>query len=375
MSAWKVPVDRFQGCLVGALIGDCLGAPFEGMAFSGGIPQERIMLVISPERLKTKKNWKGTKQFTDDTAMLRSVCGSLIQCKGFDSVDMATRFTKEYFRDMNRGYGGGVLQVFNTWANSGINYKNVFTPSVNQFDGKGSYGNGGAMRVAPVALRASSSDDCVSMARESARLTHSHRSGYNGAVLQSLAVYKSLNSEGSIKWQEFLRELIEDMVKIECITDDAATTAECEIYGDTELSDIDKLYEWTRSDAFSYTKHLRTVDRLLTQHYKNKSTEDTDIDDTEQVINHIGRDITAAQAVPAAIYCFLRNLDASVEETLYYTLSLGGDTDTVATMCMAMVGAHRGYVALPEVWTNVCESHEEAKEFAEKLYDMRTAEK
>lgn len=358
MSIFKPPLDRFQGCLVGALIGDCLGAPFENTCFAGGIPKERIVNTINPEKMSTKEN--GSRKYTDDTAMTKSICSSLLHCNKFDSVDMANRFTKSFFNDKNRGYGGGVRDVFSSWANNGINYENVYLPSTNQFDGSGSYGNGGAMRVAPVAMFATSLEACVDIAKQSATLTHSHRTGYNGTILQSLAVYKALYTEHNITWKTFLQELVEEMNKVE----------ETVVVGDTEstdddLSDEDKLYEWTRSNTFSYTKQLHVVEELLTKHYENKNDNDVDC-----VINLIGRDITAAQAVPAAIYCFLRNLDASVEETLYYTLSLGGDTDTIATMCMAMVGAHRGYDALPQSWNNVCESHEEMKTFAGRFHEL-----
>merc|ERR1712126_46633 len=105
-----------------------------------------------------------------------------------------------------------------------------------------------------------------------------------------------------------------------------------------EGDEVEKLYEWTRSDSFSYTKQLNTVEELLTKHFENK-----DDDDIECVIKHLGRDISAQQAVPVAIYCFLRNLELGIEETLYYAICLGGDTDTIGSMCLAMAGAYNGY--------------------------------
>ena len=61
------------------------------------------------------------------------------------------RFATDYFNQkMNRGYGTHVRMVFHKLKES--NYKDVFKPAKEQFNGTGSYGNGAAMRVAPIAL-------------------------------------------------------------------------------------------------------------------------------------------------------------------------------------------------------------------------------
>lgn len=49
-----------------------------------------------------------------------------------------------------RGYGYNVVTVLKRLGDRDLS--DVFAPARNQFDGGGSYGNGGAMRVAPVAL-------------------------------------------------------------------------------------------------------------------------------------------------------------------------------------------------------------------------------
>ncbi|XP_066932938.1 ADP-ribosylhydrolase ARH3-like [Clytia hemisphaerica] len=373
-SNYKPCVDQFKGCLVGALIGDCLGAPFESNSFTGGISMQRITNLINPLKLESKR--EGSKRFTDDTAMSKSVSYSLIHCGKFDPVDMADRFTKSFFDErrgcaggVRDGYGGAVREIFSLWARNGINIENVYKPSINQFEGKGSYGNGGAMRVASVALFSKSIEECVENARGSATLTHAHRNGYNGAILQCLAVYKALNTE-LICWRKFVHELIEEMRKIEDIeNNDKLKLTKEEFLAEDDYEDFSEeeiLSEWTRSESFSFTKQLRVIEELLTEHYENGK-----IDDIEHVIKLIGRDITAAQAVTAAVYCFLRTLNEPIENTLYYTISLGGDTDTIGTMCMAMVGAYRGSDQFPKSWIRVCESHQEIRTLGEKLYEQK----
>ena len=51
----------------------------------------------------------------------------------------------------NRGYGGGVIDVFKKLRGQ-EEFSEPLQPAREQFDGTGSYGNGAAMRVHPVAL-------------------------------------------------------------------------------------------------------------------------------------------------------------------------------------------------------------------------------
>ena len=60
------------------------------------------------------------------------------------------RFVEEYYKEPNRGYGGNVITVFKSLQRE--NCQNPYGPAEEQFDGKGSYGNGGAMRISPGAL-------------------------------------------------------------------------------------------------------------------------------------------------------------------------------------------------------------------------------
>ena len=92
--------------------------------------------------------------------MARSVCESFIAHKGFNASDMADRFTKSYYKEPGRGYGSGVVSIFEQWDKCGTE-ENVYKPGRDQFAGSGSYGNGAAMRVAPVALVAKDQEDVI----------------------------------------------------------------------------------------------------------------------------------------------------------------------------------------------------------------------
>ena len=94
---------------------------------------------------------------------------------------------KEYFNDpkdgVGLGYGAHVVDVF--YKLQAQKFEDPFGPAKEQFNGSGSYGNGGAMRVAPLALFCHSDyKELISLVQQSAEITHTHKLGYNGAILQ-----------------------------------------------------------------------------------------------------------------------------------------------------------------------------------------------
>src|SRR5690606_38355220 len=78
-----------------------------------------------------------------------------------------------------------------------------------QFGGGGSFGNGAAMRVAPVALWAEDLESCARLARDTARLSHTHQIGVDGAVVQAVATWNALHD------QPDLMETVSDLVESE----------------------------------------------------------------------------------------------------------------------------------------------------------------
>jgi len=98
-------------------------------------------------------------------------------------ISFSLRFVKEYFTDPRRGYGHQVVDVFRKLRAQ--KFEDPFGPAKEQFDGSGSYGNGGAMRVAPLALFCHSDyKELVNLVQQSAEITHTHKQGYTGTILQ-----------------------------------------------------------------------------------------------------------------------------------------------------------------------------------------------
>ncbi|MGE3851296.1 MAG: ADP-ribosylglycohydrolase family protein [Planctomycetota bacterium] len=119
---------------------------------------------------------------TDDTWMALSVVEVLRRAGRIDQDQLARSFAGHYHP--SRGYGGGMrsllerLRIGQPWQEA----------SAAQFDGLGSFGNGGAMRVAPLgAWYADDVDAAAAEAARSAAVTHAHPEGVAGAVAVAVA--------------------------------------------------------------------------------------------------------------------------------------------------------------------------------------------
>ncbi|KAK3537599.1 hypothetical protein QTP70_016990 [Hemibagrus guttatus] len=210
LAATGAPVSllsRFRGSLVALVVGDCVGGEFEG---AEDVPLDRVLQHLSG--LEDETRGDGILQYSDDTAMMRCVAQSLLTRMGFDEQDMARSFAKEYSLAPGRGYGAGVVQVLRKLASPQLS--DVFQPARAQFGGRGSFGNGGAMRAAPFALAFRNIADVRRCARVGAMLTHSSSLGYNGAVLQALAVHLSMQGDLALP-QKFISKLISEMEEVE----------------------------------------------------------------------------------------------------------------------------------------------------------------
>lgn len=90
-----------------------------------------------------------------------------------------------------------------------------------------------------------------------------------------------------------------------------------------------------------------------------------------EVVQQVGNGIAAFEAVPAALYAFLRHPESFTEAVLY-ALSLGGDTDTIASMTGALAGAYLGERAIPAVWRERVEGAARLRELADALLAIAT---
>ncbi len=273
--------DRFRGCLIGQAVGDALGALFEGQW------PEHIH-----ERVKsTRKLMRYTKDdlwYTDDTQMAIGIAETLAEHRQIIEPKLCEAFVANY--NPSRGYGMGARKVLDAMED-GRDYRAV---AERHFPG-GSFGNGAAMRVAPVGLFFRQDVKLViEQARLSALPTHLHPLGIEGAQLLAIAIAYAARSE-EFDRAEFFDELLEN-----CQSDD----------------------------------------------YREKLEAAIEIDDAAD-LGTLGNGIEAIESVPTAIASFALT-PHSYEETIGNVILLGGDTDTMAAMAGALSGAYLGLSAVPK---------------------------
>lgn len=287
---------RGRGALLGTFVGDALGMPFEG-ATCDDIPVEVEMVEAR----------RGRGTYTDDTQMMIALAESLIECGRVDEEHLAGAFRAAY--DPDRGYGGGTRRVIELWA--GGTPVSVAAGAI--FDGQGSRGNGAAMRVAPVAVRFHEDPEqlCAEAAR-SARITHAHTVGEDGAVVQAAAIGAGLRGDDVL---------------------DCARAA-------------------ARTDEM--TQRLSVVGELLAASRE-----------PAEVQGRLGSSSDATESVCAALYASLAR--PVFEEAVRFAVRLGGDTDTIAAMTGAIVGARDGLSAVPARWLAALEDGHRGRTHVERL--------
>lgn len=336
--------SKFRGTMLGVLVGDCLGAPYEGLQKLSD--QKKACLHKDLNKLWDTKFREPVMQYTDDSAMTRALAESLIEKQDLDIVDVAKRFTKSYHDELSRKncYGAGTVTILKEWKKH-VDEANVKIPAKNLFDGQGSLGNGGAMRIAPVVLFSYNNyDKLIHNAREVTEITHTHKLGINGAILQAIAIQQSLSLDPNeeLDVSKFVDDLINKMDKIE-------------------------------GDSSEYKDRLNIVKSLL--------SEEGDDPNEKKVVEQLGANVTALESVPTAIFCFLRAQSPikkmpifnRLRRAIQYAITLGGDTDTIASMAGAIAGAFYGYEKFSLLLLSHCEEWENFQALADKLLYLPTS--
>ena len=172
----------------------------QGLSVGDGFGERAF---ASPQFVWERTLPEGPWRWTDDTAMAWSIWETLCAHGTVDQDELAHRFAQRFLAEPNRGYGYGAVQLMEKvlagapWAEE--------APAL--FRGTGSYGNGAAMRVAPLgAWFAGDTERVIDEARRSAEVTHAHLEGQESAV--AVAVTTSwLASDASSRGAALLRDV------------------------------------------------------------------------------------------------------------------------------------------------------------------------
>jgi ADP-ribosylglycohydrolase len=275
-------------CLEGLSVGDSFGERFfvhpdlaEGLIRSRAVP-------AAP--------WA----FTDDTEEAASVVATLRSHGTIDQDHLASSLARRY--DGSRGYGPAMHRLLGR-IREGDPWQEA-APGL--FGGQGSFGNGAAMRVAPVG--AYFADDIGAVAEQAGRaavVTHSHPEAVAGAIAVAVAS----------AWAWRLRAL---------------APPGCPGFLDLVLPNVPD------SVVAERVRHARDLDPDATVGLA-----------VAALGNGVG--VSAQDTVPFALWCAGQRL-GSFEEALWLTVSGLGDRDTTCAIVGGVVACYTGPDSIPEDW-------------------------
>jgi poly(ADP-ribose) glycohydrolase ARH3 len=301
--------DKFRGAILGCFLGDAFGSGFEGM------DPGRVRFHIG------NLSKKLVRSYTDDTDMTLALAESIIQCGQIDPEDIAKQFSLHC--DLTRGYAIGTIKAVQA-LRAGMKWHQVARIVFES----GSFGNGAAMRASPVGLFYHHDlDGLKEAAIQQANITHIHPLGQCGAVMQACSVGLAVNQtpEEPLKKEQMIVNLREVL--------------------------------W--GGPIEYIKALNKIEVMLSQEKRLHARE---------VVQSLGNGVEAHLSVPSACYIAL-TYSPDFCEAIRVAISLGGDTDTIAGMVGAIVGAHVGEKGLPKEWIEQLEDGPRGRSFVRSLAD------
>jgi ADP-ribosylglycohydrolase len=175
------PIERARLSLEGLSVGDAFGERFFGI-------DEHVAPLIQRRAMPGATVWR----YTDDTEMAVSLVEQLADSGAVDQDALAKAFAHRM--DPGRGYGASTHRILGHIKEGG-GWRRA---SRGSFRGSGSFGNGAAMRAAPLgAFFADDLERCTHEARLSAEITHAHEEGIAGAIAVAVAAATAWACHGS----------------------------------------------------------------------------------------------------------------------------------------------------------------------------------
>jgi ADP-ribosylglycohydrolase len=271
------PSERFGRALSslrGLSVGDALGSQF--------------FVPPNYQALQRGELPPGPWQWTDDTEMACSVVAVLVGHDGVDQDELVRSFAAHH--DFDRGYGPAVNRMLRLIRQEGADWR---TLASGLFNGQGSWGNGAAMRIAP--LGAWYADDparAAGQAELSAYTTHQHPEGIAGAAAVAAAAALVASAQGPRTPADLLAAVI-DLVPRSAVRAGLGRARDMLDYSD-----------------------VTTVAAVL----------------------GCGRRTTAHDTVPFALWSAARHLD-DFEGAILATARAGGDVDTTCAIVGGVLAA------------------------------------
>jgi len=284
-----IPLERALLSLEGLSLGDAFGQCF----FQTG---DKTQALIDAQELPPSP-W----YYTDDTQMSLSIVESLARHGVIDQDTLAHSFAEHY--DYDRAYGPSMHRKLERIRN-GEPWRGV---TVGGFGGQGSFGNGAAMRAAP--LGAYFMNDPAALIHQTtlgAEVTHAHPEGIAGAIAVALAAAEACRA----------RELARRPSHSEFIGAVIARLPQSEVRS-----------KLARAQSMEKVQSLEFPIAVLGN----------------------GTGMSAQDTVPFALWCCGQALD-DYPAALWLAVSALGDRDTICAIVGGVVACYVGRDALPKEW-------------------------
>jgi len=256
-------------------------------------------------------------RWSDDTAMAWVLARHLARHRRVEAESLGAAFASAYEAEPWRGYGAGAVWLFTEGRRLG----SYLEAARRLHEGRGSWGNGAAMRAAPLGLAFAGDPAALDEnARLQAAVTHAHPLAQDAAAIQARAVAEALQGrDAPLRWRHFLQRL----------SGHATTT--------------------------TMRLALEEVARALDDGLGGR-----------EAARLLGTEVAAHRSLPFALWCFLRHPDDW--SACFRCAALhGGDRDTLAAMAGAICAARVGPAGLPGHWLVRLEAAEALAETARRL--------
>jgi len=236
------------------------------------------------------------RPWTDDSAMAQSVVSILYEYREIDQDELAREFARVFKMDPHRGYGNGAVRLLQSIL-AGKEWKetsqNLFGPN------SGSYGNGSAMRAAPIGpFFGRNYERIVKEATFSAQVTHWHPDAEAGAVAVAIAAAAATYDDPIAYWDIILK-----------FTPDGPVRSQIK-----KVSDIAELY-------CHYSESLSTKHQKVAGVFGN------------------GSKVSCLDTVPFCLWAAADALEkGNFAEAMESIAEVGGDTDTNCAIVAGIIG-------------------------------------
>lgn len=274
--------------------------------------------------LEDRTTTPGPWPWTDDTAMAHAIYEVLDQHGTIEQDILARTFARIWVAEPWRGYGAGAHRLL-ALINAGADWRG----GAESLFGGGSFGNGSAMRIAPLAAYFAE-DGYEIVARQaalSAAVTHTHPEGIAGGIAAAVAGayawnHRDRRAEPAVKSGLF-RTVLEHTPPGEVREKiEAASRLQFEI---PEVPDVKLLDHGARTAPFDLS--LKPIVRELGN----------------------GSRISCQDTVPFCLWVASRYLD-NYREAIAATIRASGDIDTNCAIVGGIVALAVGAEGIPTEW-------------------------